>query len=100
MKADFNQLIQETQKMNQNQKNIEVIGESGAGLVKITMTGKYEVNKVDLDQTLLSENKDIIEDLLAAAINDAVRRIAEQTQSSISKLAQAFKLPNDFKFNL
>ena len=83
---NINQLMQQAQKMQeQMQKKMsqaqeelaktEVIGESGAGLVKITMTGKHDVKRVAIDPELLKEDQEMLEDLLAAAVNDAVRKV-------------------------
>ena len=73
-------------------------GESGAGLVRITMNGKHDVLNVSLDDSLLGEDKAVIEDLLAAAVNDAVRKIEEKNKDSLSGMAGGMKIPDDFKF--
>ena len=75
----------------------EVIGESGAGLVKVTMNGKYSVLSVDLDPSLMSEEKDLLEDLLGAAVNDAVHKIEKTQQESMSGLTQGMGLPPNIK---
>ncbi|KZZ72305.1 nucleoid-associated protein, partial [Oleiphilus sp. HI0132] len=69
---------EELQKQQEEAANAEVMGESGAGLVKVVMNGRHDVIKVELDDTVLSEDKEFLEDLLAAAVNDAVRRIEEK----------------------
>ncbi len=105
MTMNMGKLMQQAQKMQERMKKIqeeqaklEVIGESGAGLVKITMTGKYDVKRVEIDPGLLSEEKEILEDLLAAAVNDAVRRVEERNASLMSGMTQGMDLPPGFKF--
>lgn len=105
MTMNMSKLMQQAQKMQERMKKIqeeqaklEVIGESGAGLVKITMTGKYDVKRVEIDPGLLSEEKEILEDLLAAAVNDAVRRVEERNASLMSGMTQGMDLPPGFKF--
>ena len=66
--------------------NVEVSGESGAGLVKVTMTCKHDVKRVTIDPSLLADDKDMVEDLVAAAFNDAVRKAAETSEAKMSKL--------------
>ena len=90
-------LQENMQKMQDKIASTEVLGESGAGMVKITMTGRYDVKNVDLDPSLLSENKEVIEDLVTAAINDAVRKLEETNKTKMSDLAAGFKLPPGFK---
>lgn len=75
-----------------------LVGESGAGLVRVHMNGHHDVQKVELDSDLLSEDKDIIEDLIAAAFNDAVKKLAERNQTSLAGMASGIKLPDGFKF--
>ncbi|WP_395947445.1 YbaB/EbfC family nucleoid-associated protein [Caedibacter taeniospiralis] len=105
MTMNMGKLMQQAQKMQERMKKIqeeqaklEVTGESGAGLVKITMTGKYDVKRVEIDPGLLSEEKEILEDLLAAGVNDAVRRVEERNASSMSGMTQGMDLPPGFKF--
>ena len=92
------QFQEQLKKMQQAQQNLEVQGQSGAGLVKVTMTGKYDVKRVHLDSNIMSEEKEIIEDLLAAAVNDAVQKIESKTQSDFSGLSQNIKLPSGMNF--
>jgi hypothetical protein len=90
--------MQEQLKQQQEQMaNAEVTGEAGAGMVKVVMTGRHDVKKVDLDASLLSEDKEFLEDLLAAAVNDAVRKIEEKNKSSMSGLASGMGMPPGFK---
>jgi len=85
------------QKMQDELANAEVIGESGAGLVKITMTGRHDVKEVNIDPSLLTEDKEILEDLLAAAVNDAVRKVEASTKNKMGDLASGMQMPPGFK---
>jgi len=85
------------QKMQDDVAKLEVTGESGAGLVKITMNGRHDVRGVVIDSTLLSEDKEILEDLIAAAINDAVRKVEINTQEQMQKVTGGMQLPPGFK---
>ena len=85
------------QKLQEEVEKAEVIGESGAGLVKITMTGRHDVRKVHIDSSLLEETKDVLEDLIAAAMNDAVRRAEKNQQEKMSELTAGIPLPPGFK---
>ena len=85
------------QKLQEEVEKVEVIGESGAGLVKITMTGRHDVRKVHIDSSLLDETKDVLEDLIAAAMNDAVRRAEKNQQEKMSELTAGIPLPPGFK---
>ena len=78
--------------------NIEVEGQSGAGLVKITMTCKHDVKRVQIDPSLLADDKDMLEDLVAAAMNDAVRRVEEASNAHLGKITQGMNLPAGMKF--
>lgn len=85
-------------KMQEIQKQIaemEVTGQSGGGLVKVTMTGQHYAKRVALDPSLMKEDKAIVEDLIAAAINDAVDKIEKGTREKMSALT-GIKLPDDF----
>ena len=75
----------------------EVVGESGGGLVKVTMTGRFDTRKVELDAELMMEDKSILEDLLTAAINDAVQKAENGQSDSLSRLAGGMNLPPGFK---
>ncbi|MDX1802418.1 MAG: YbaB/EbfC family nucleoid-associated protein [Marinobacter sp.] len=91
------QMQADMQKAQEEIAKAEVIGESGAGLVKITMTGRHDVRKVDIDPSLMDEDKEVLEDLLAAAVNDAVRRVEENQKEKMSGLTSGMGLPADFK---
>ena len=97
-------LMQQAQKMQQQmqeaqaeQAKREVRGESGAGLVTVVMNGRHDVKSVSLDDSLLSEEKEILEDLLAAAVNDAVRKVEQENQKTMADFATGMNLPEGFK---
>jgi DNA-binding YbaB/EbfC family protein len=79
-------------------KRLQVTGESGAGLVKVSMTGAMEVLRVEIDPAVMSEDKEVLEDLLAAATNDAVRRAQAAAQQEMATVAGGINLPEGFKF--
>ena len=92
-KGQLSGLMKQAQAMQDNLKkaqeelgNIEVTGESGSGMVKVLMTCKHDVKRVPIDPSLLADDKDMIEDLVAAAFNDAVRKAAETSEAKMSKL--------------
>ena len=92
-KGQLSGLMKQAQAMQENLKkaqdelgSIEVTGESGSGMVKILMTCKHEVRRVTIDPSLLADDKDMLEDLVAAAFNDAVRKAAETSETKMSKL--------------
>jgi DNA-binding YbaB/EbfC family protein len=91
------QMQEKMQKAQEELANSEVMGESGAGLVKITMTGRHDVKRVELDDSMMSEDKELLEDLLAAAVNDAVRKIEEKNQSQMSSMTAGMGLPPGMK---
>jgi len=92
------QMQESFQKAQKEMEKLTVDGESGAGLVKVRMNGKHDVVSVVLDDSLFEEDKPVIEDLIGAAVNDAVRKLEEQSQQSLGGLAQNFKMPDGFKF--
>ena len=103
-KAGMGDLMKKAQEMQENMQkmqaeiaNTEVIGESGAGLVKITLLGNHNVRKVEIDDSLMEDDKEMLEDLIAAAMNDAVRRVEEVNKSKMSGLAGGMNLPDGFK---
>ncbi len=91
------QMQERMQKAQDEIKSMEVVGESGAGLVKVTMLGNHNVRRVELDESLMEDDKEMIEDLLAAAVNDAVRRVQEETESRMSKVTGGMQMPPGFK---
>ena len=101
---DINNLMKQAQQMQEKMSamqeqaaNAEVTGESGAGMVRGVMTGRHDVRKVTLDPSLMSEDKEFLEDLLAAAVNDAVRKVEAQSKDALSSLAGGMDLPSGFK---
>ena len=97
-------LMKQAQAMQDNLKraqeelaNVEVEGQSGAGLVKVTMTCKHAVRRVAIDPSLLADDKDMLEDLVAAAFNDAVRRAEEVSSEKMGKLTAGMALPPGMK---
>ena len=92
------QMQEQFQKAQEDLVNLVVVGESGAGLVRVEMNGRYDVVNLDLNDSLMSEEKEVIEDLLAAAVNDAVRRLEDKKKESIGDMAGNFNMPGDFKF--
>ena len=85
------------QKAQQELANLEVTGESGAGLVKVTMTGNHNVRRVSIDDSLMQDDKEMVEDLVAAAINDAVRRVEENNKAKMAAVTGGMQLPPGFK---
>ena len=75
----------------------EVTGESGAGMVSVVMTGRHDVRRVNIDPALLGNDKDMLEDLIAAAVNDAVQRVEAMTQEKLSGLTNGLNLPGGLK---
>jgi hypothetical protein len=92
------QQMQENMKRMQEQlATIEVEGQSGAGLVKVTMTCRHDVKRVSIDDSLLKDDKDMLEDLVAAAMNDAVRRAETMIQEKMGGMTAGMGLPAGFK---
>ena len=104
MKNQLAGLMKQAQAMQDNLKKAqeelartEVEGQSGAGLVKVTMTCRHDVKRVSIDPSLLADDRDMLEDLVAAAVNDAVRRVESTTQEKMSGLTAGLPLPPGFK---
>ena len=105
MKGQLAGLMKQAQAMQDNMKRaqdelalVEVEGQSGAGLVKVTMSCKHDVKRVTIDPSLLAEDKDMLEDLVAAAFNDAVRRAETVSSEKMGKLTAGMPLPPGMKF--
>ena len=103
--TDLNDLMKQAQQMQSQMQKVQeetaklvVSGESGAGLVKIHMNGRHDVKKVELSDSLMTEEKGLIEDLIAAAVNDAVKKLEEKSRDSMAGMAAGLKLPEGFKF--
>jgi DNA-binding YbaB/EbfC family protein len=104
MKNALAGIMQQAQKMQDNFKKaqeelgkLEVVGESGGGLISILMTGKREVRKVSIDPSLLGEDRDMLEDLVAAAINDAVHKVNKLKKEKMSDVTAGMPLPPGFQ---
>ena len=104
MKNALGNIMQQAQKMQEDLKKaqedlalMQVQGESGGGLVTIVMTGKREARKVTIDDSLLGEDKDMLEDLVAAAINDAVNKVAKMKKEKMSDITAGIPLPPGFQ---
>ena len=98
MMTQVRQMQESFQEAQKEMEKLTVDGESGAGLVKVRMNGKHDVVSVVLDDSLFQEDKPVIEDLIGAAVNDAVRKLEVKSQQSLGGLAQNFKMPDGFKF--
>jgi DNA-binding YbaB/EbfC family protein len=85
------------QKMQEELAAAEVKGEAGAGLVSVVMTGRHDVKRVHIDDSLMSEDKEMLEDLLAAAVNDAVRKVESSGREQMQKMTAGMGIPPDFK---
>lgn len=104
MNLNLNALMKQAQEMQKRMQDVqreiaslEVQGLAGAGLVEVIMTGQYAVKRVKIDNSLLTEDKEVMEDLIAAAVNDAVRKVEEGTRGRMSSLTAGMDLPKDFK---
>jgi len=92
------QQMQETmRKMQEQFATMEVEGQSGAGMVRVVMTCKYDVRRVTIDPSLLADDKEMLEDLVAAAVNDAVRRVETTIQEKMGSLTAGLNLPGGMK---
>jgi hypothetical protein len=104
IKGGIGNLMKQAQQMQDNMQKLqakiaemEVEGESGAGLVKVIMTGKHDVRRISIDPSLLTDDKDMLEDLVAAAVNDAVRKVEAMVQDKMSAATAGLPLPPGFK---
>ena len=104
MKGGLGNIMKQAQKMQEEMKAAqeklaqeEVTGESGGGMVKVTMNGKHEVRRVAIDDSLMGDDREMLEDLIASACNDANRRVAEMMEQSMSGLTAGLNLPPGFK---
>lgn len=104
MKGGIGNLMKQAQAMQANMQraqaeiaNMEIAGEAGGGMVKVTMNGKHEVSRVVIDPSLFGDDKDMLEDLVAAAVNDAVRKVERMTQEKMGGLMAGMNLPPGFK---
>jgi DNA-binding YbaB/EbfC family protein len=104
MKGAMGNLMKQAQKMQEDLQKAqeelakaEIVGESGGGLVKVTMNGRHEVRRVEIDDSLMGDDKEMLEDLIAAACNDVVHRIEEKSKEQMSGLTSGLSLPPGFK---
>lgn len=104
MKNQLAGLMKQAQAMQDNMKKaqeeiakLEIEGQAGAGMVKVVMTGRHDVKRVTIDPTLLGEDKDMLEDLVAAAVNDAVRKVEAAAQEKMAGLTSGLPMPPGFK---
>ena len=103
MKGGLGNIMKQAQQMQENMQKkqaemakMEVTGESGGGMVKVTMNGKHEARRVEIDETLM-DDKEMLEDLIAAAINDAAHKVEEKTQSELADVLGGMQLPPGMK---
>ena len=104
MKGQLAGLMKQAQQMQENMKKVqeqlastEVEGQSGAGMVKVVMTCRHDVKRVTIDESLLKDDKEMLEDLIAAAVNDAVRRVETTVQEKMQGVTAGLPLPPGFK---
>ena len=104
MKGGLGNLMKQAQEMQANMQkaqeeiaNMEITGESGGGLVKVTMTGRHEARRVMIDDSLVGDDKDMLEDLITAAINDATHKVEAATQERMSGMTDGLNLPAGMK---
>lgn len=104
IKGGIGNLMKQAQQMQENLQKaqaqiaeMEVEGVSGAGMVKVTMNGKHDVRRVAIDPSLMSDDKEMLEDLIAAAVNDAVRKVESVTQEKMASVTAGMPLPPGMK---
>ncbi len=100
MKGGLGNIMKQAQAMQENMQKaqqelagVEVVGQSGAGLVEITMNCCHDVKKASIDPALMSDDKEVLEDLIAAAVNDAVRKVEKATENKMGGLASGLNIP-------
>ncbi len=104
MRGNFGNLMKQAQAMQASMQKaqaeietVEVLGESGGGMVKVTMNGKHEVKKVQIEPAVASDDREMLEDLVAAAINDAVHKVDARVQEKMAALTAGLNLPPGMK---
>ena len=107
MKGALGQMMQQAQKMQENLKRaqeeiarMEITGESGAGMVKVTLDGRHQARKVEINPSAMSEDKEFLEDLIAAAINDAAQKLDAATKEKMSAVTGGMQLPPGLNLGL
>jgi len=104
IKGGLGKMMKQAQEMQANMQkaqeelaNMEVTGQSGGGMVSVVMTGRHDVKRVSIDDSLMGDDKEMLEDLLAAAVNDAVRQVESTSQEKMSSMTAGLNLPGGFK---
>ncbi len=104
MKGGLGNMMKQAQKLQEDMQKaqeeiaaMEVTGEAGAGMVKVQMSGRNEVRKVDIDPSLFEDDREMVEDLVAAAVNDAVQKIRRESEERMSNMAEGMGLPAGMK---
>jgi len=104
MKGGIGNLMKQAQKMQADMQraqeelaNMEITGQSGGGMVKVVMTGRHDLKRVSIDDSLMGDDKEMLEDLIAAAVNDAVRQLEQVSQERMSGLTAGLNLPGGMK---
>jgi DNA-binding YbaB/EbfC family protein len=104
MKGGLGGLMKQAQKMQEDMQKaqeelaaMEVTGQSGGGMVTVVMTGKHEVRRISIDDSLLGDDRDMLEDLIAAAVNDAVHKVEKTSQEKMAGMTSGMSLPPGFK---
>ncbi len=104
MKGGIGGMMKQAQKMQEDMQkaqqeiaNMEVEGQAGGGMVSVVMNGRHELRSVNIDESLMKDDKDMIEDLVAAAVNDAVRKIEQASSSKMSGVTSGMNLPAGMK---
>jgi DNA-binding YbaB/EbfC family protein len=104
MKGGLGNLMKQAQKLQQDMQraqeeiaNMEVTGEAGGGMVSVIMTGRHELRRVSIDPELFKDDKEMVEDLVAAAVNDAVRKLERESQEKMSSMTAGMQLPPGMK---
>lgn len=102
--ANMNQFVKQAQALQANMQkaqaeiaNLEVTGESGGGMVKVVMSGRHEVKRVQIEPSVIGDDREMLEDLIAAAINDAVHRLESASQAKLSAAMGGLSLPPGVK---
>ncbi len=107
MKPNIGQLMRQAQQLQANMQKaqeqlgtLEVTGEAGGGMVKVVMNGRHEVRRVQIDPTVAGDDREMLEDMIAAACNDAARRVAEAVQQRMADAMGGMQLPPGMKLSL
>ena len=104
MKGGLGNLMKQAQKMQADMQRVqeelatmEVTGQAGGGMVKVVMTGRHDLKRVSIDDSLMQDDKEMLEDLVAAAVNDAVRQLEQVSQEKMGGLTAGMNLPGGMK---